>query len=134
MAGSKGGRTSCNDYSLGGAGSTHHQLHERELRGGQVGDLGRVGVAWDDILVRLQERLPVTWLPILVIILIFGALPVALVCSTGSSSRPTAHITLSELVPPKIAPFACDCRALTPDLREAHVSCFLMLSKAALTP
>ena len=53
-----------------------------------MGDLGRVSVAWDDILVRLQERLSVTWLPILVVILILSALPVVLVCSTGSSSRP----------------------------------------------
>ncbi len=68
------------------AGSTHHQLHERELRGCQAGDLGRVGVAWDDVLVRLQERLPVKRLPVVVVLLILGARPVALLCSTGSSS------------------------------------------------
>ena len=101
MAGSKGGRTTCDDYSPGVVGSTHHQLHERELRGGEVGDLGRVGIAWDGILVRLQERLPVRRLPVVVIILILGALPVALVCSTGSPSRSSVractHFSASKL-------------------------------------
>lgn len=43
-----------------------------------MGNLGRVGVARDNVLVRLQERLPVTWLPVVVVLLILGARPVAL--------------------------------------------------------